>query len=45
MSPVLVFWSFPVVFVVAVLTGVLFGLYPAKKASEMNPVDALRHVA
>ena len=45
MSPVLVLWSFPVVFVVAVLTGVLFGLYPAKKASEMNPVDALRHVA
>ncbi|MDG1138132.1 MAG: ATP-binding cassette domain-containing protein [Opitutales bacterium] len=44
MTPVLVLWSLPLVFFVAVVTGVIFGLYPAKKASEMNPVDALRHV-
>jgi len=40
-----VFWSFPLVFGIAVATGVLFGLYPARKAAAMNPVDALRHVA
>ena len=44
MTPVLVLWALPLVFFVAVFTGVIFGLYPAKKASEMNPVDALRHV-
>ena len=31
------------VFGIAVLTGILFGLYPARKAAAMNPVDALRH--
>ena len=43
MEPVLVPWSLPLVFVVAVLTGVIFGLYPARKASQMDPVEALRH--
>ena len=45
MTPSLVLWSFPLVFGIAVATGVLFGLYPARKAAAMNPVDALRHVA
>ncbi len=44
MTPSLVVWSFPLVFGIAVATGVLFGLYPARKAAAMNPVDALRHV-
>lgn len=44
MTPELVIWSLPLVFMTAVLTGVLFGIYPARKAAEMNPVDALRHV-
>lgn len=44
MTPTLVPWSFPLVFLIAVATGVLFGLYPARKAAAMKPVDALRHV-
>ncbi len=32
-----------VAFTVSVAVGVLFGLYPAVKASEINPIDALRY--
>jgi macrolide transport system ATP-binding/permease protein len=45
MTPEVVYWSLPVVFAVAVFTGVIFGIYPARKAAQMKPVDALRHVA
>jgi len=30
-------------FVLAVLLGVLSGLYPARKASKMSPVEAVRY--
>ena len=43
MKPVLVPWSLPLVFGVAVMTGLIFGLYPARKASQKDPVEALRH--
>ncbi|MEC8043408.1 MAG: ATP-binding cassette domain-containing protein [Verrucomicrobiota bacterium] len=43
MKPMLVPWSLPFVFGVAVMTGLIFGLYPARKASQMDPVEALRH--
>ena len=45
MTPILVPWSLPLVFGAAVLTGIIFGLYPARKASRMDPVEALRHAA
>ena len=43
MTPQIVGWSLPLVFFIAVLTGVVFGLYPARKASKMDPVEALRY--
>jgi len=35
--------SIPLAFGVALLTGLCFGLYPAVRASRLDPVEALRH--
>ncbi len=37
------FWAPVLAFSISVLTGVAFGIYPARRAAMMNPVEALRH--
>lgn len=43
MVTVIQFWAPTIAFTISVLIGVLFGIYPAVRAAEMNPVEALRH--
>jgi putative ABC transport system permease protein len=43
MKPHIVPLSIPVSFFIAVLVGVVFGLYPAIRAAKMDPIEALRH--
>lgn len=43
MVTVIQFWAPAAAFTISVVIGVLFGIYPAFRAADMNPVDALRH--
>jgi putative ABC transport system permease protein len=42
-TTVIKMWSPILAFSISVLTGVAFGIYPARRAAMMNPVEALRH--
>ncbi|TXT37116.1 MAG: hypothetical protein FD138_760 [Planctomycetota bacterium] len=42
-EPMFAAWSFFVAFGISVGVGVAFGLYPARRAAMMDPIEALRH--
>jgi putative ABC transport system permease protein len=43
MKTIITIWAPTIAFGISALVGVLFGLYPALRAAEMDPVEALRH--
>lgn len=43
LQPHIAWWSVIVAFLISVGVGVLFGIYPARRAARMDPIEALRH--
>ena len=42
-TPVVLPWSIALAFGISVFIGILFGIYPARRAALLDPIEALRH--
>ena len=43
MRTIITLWSPVVAFSISAIVGIVFGIYPATRAAQMDPVEALRH--